>query len=163
MARKCGSGSRLDRGVHRKSCGKIETDVDFMLGIMVTKEQLDALKERFVSSETDEERIAVRTEMKRICDEDVKSVTDAMKSQLEETHREADALLVREQLSHVLPSISLAYIARTYFHKSRAWLYQRVNGLIVNGKPASFTPDEIKTLNRALNDLGRQLSSIHIS
>lgn len=130
---------------------------------MVTKEQMDALKKRFVNARTEAERQAVDDEMRRLCDEDVNAVAEIMKQQLEETHREVDEILVRRQLEEMLPAISLSYIAKTYFKKSRAWLYQRINGLSVNGKPAKFSESEIETLNYALNDIGQRLSSIKVS
>lgn len=130
---------------------------------MVTKEQMDALKTRFVNARTDAERQAVDDEMRRLCDEDVNAVAEIMKQQLEETHREVDEILVRKQLEEMLPAISLSYIAKTYFKKSRAWLYQRINGLSVNGKPAKFSESEIETLNYALNDIGQRLVGIKVS
>ena len=124
---------------------------------------MDALKKRFVNARTDAERQAVDDEMRRLCDEDVNAVAEIMKQQLEETHREVDEILVRKQLEEMLPAISLSYIAKTYFKKSRAWLYQRINGLSVNGKPARFSESEIETLNYALNDIGQRLASIKVS
>ncbi|MBO7192286.1 MAG: DUF5053 domain-containing protein [Bacteroidales bacterium] len=53
-------------------------------------------------------------------------------------------------------------MAKSYFGKSRQWLYQRVNGLLVNGKQAQFTPAELETLNFALKDMGEKLSSTHV-
>ena len=35
--------------------------------------------------------------------------------------------------------VSLSYIANQYFNKDKSWLYQRINGTLVNGKPAAFT------------------------
>lgn len=46
--------------------------------------------------------------------------------------------------------LSLSQIAQDYFGKSRSWLYQRINGAIVNGKPAQFTPEERQQLSNAL-------------
>ena len=46
--------------------------------------------------------------------------------------------------------LSLSHIAQDYFGKSRSWLYQRINGAIVNGKPAQFTPEERQQLSNAL-------------
>ena len=130
---------------------------------MVTKEQMDALKKRFVNAKTDAERLAVDDEMRRLCDEDINAVAEIMRQQMEETHREVDEILVRKQLEEMLPAISLSYIAKTYFKKSRAWLYQRINGLYVNGKPAKFSESEIETLNYALNDIGQRLANIKVS
>ena len=36
------------------------------------------------------------------------------------------------------------------------WLYQKINGSIVNRKPARFTAEEINTLNFALQDIGKK-------
>ena len=52
----------------------------------------------------------------------------------------------------------MAYIAKTYFKKSRSWLAHKLNGNVVNGKPSQFTEDEIKTLRFALNDMASKLS-----
>jgi len=66
-------------------------------------------------------------------------------------------------LESVIPAISLVYIAKKYFNKSDAWLYQRINGNVVNGKPAQFTINEIEQLKRALIDISNQLVSVSIS
>lgn len=82
---------------------------------------------------------------------------------IRETNAEAEEFILREQLKDIMPAVSLAYIAKTYFKKTRQWLYQRINGTLVNGKPARFTPEEIETLNNALKDIGSRLSSINVS
>lgn len=130
---------------------------------MITKEQMDALKERFVNAKTEAEHQAVNAEIHEICEEDAVAVAEIVKLQLMETHKKVDEILVRKQLEEMLPAISLSYIAKTYFKKSRAWLYQRINGLSVNGKPARFTESEMETLNYALNDIGHKLTNIRVS
>ena len=67
---------------------------------------------------------------------------------------------IRQQLGEVPEILSMSYIAKTYFGKSRTWLYQRINGNKVNGKPAYFTRSERKQLQDALQDIGRKLSAI---
>lgn len=149
---------------------KIETDVKPAppkegvkhKGDMVTKEQMDALKDRFVNAKTESERQAVDAEMHRLCEDDAASVAEIMKQQLQETHKRVDDMFVRKQLEEMLPAISLSYIAKNYFKKSRSWLYQRINGLSINGKPAKFSEDEIETLNFALNDIGQKLSNMRV-
>ena len=47
-------------------------------------------------------------------------------------------------MKDILPIISLLYIAKTYFGKTKEWLYQRVNGNIAKGKPAKFTDEKSK-------------------
>ncbi len=124
---------------------------------------MDALKERFVNAKTEAERQAVNAEIHEICEEDAVAVAEIVKLQLMETHKKVDEILVRKQLEEMLPAISLSYIAKTYFKKSRAWLYQRINGLSVNGKPAKFSASEMETLNYALNDIGHKLTNIRVS
>jgi hypothetical protein len=58
--------------------------------------------------------------------------------------------------------VSLSYIAKNYFNRTRQWLYQKINGNIVNGRPVKFTQEEIDTLNFAIHDISRKLSSITI-
>lgn len=52
--------------------------------------------------------------------------------------------------AEILNSISCSEIASRFFNRSRSWFMQRVNNNIVNGKPASFTPDELLKLRRSL-------------
>ena len=54
--------------------------------------------------------------------------------------------------------INLAYIAKHYFNCDRAWLYQRINGSLVNGKPAAFTQQELKVLADALREISLTVS-----
>lgn len=62
------------------------------------------------------------------------------------------------ELGDVANAISLSYIAKAYFGKSKNWLYQRLNGNIVNGKPARFTEEERKRFAEALLDLSRRIN-----
>lgn len=73
--------------------------------------------------------------------------------------QDATATLLRDKLGDLYDALNLAHIARTYFDKSRAWLYHRINGNIVNGKPARFTPEEEKEFYRALDDIRRQIEA----
>ncbi|SZD72031.1 Uncharacterised protein [Candidatus Ornithobacterium hominis] len=69
---------------------------------------------------------------------------------------------VREKLTPILDFISTKYIAENYFEKTPQWFYQRLNGNQVNGKTASFTDDEIETLNFALKDISKKISLINL-
>ena len=53
--------------------------------------------------------------------------------------------------------VSFAYIADRFFGKSRQWLNNRLKGNLVNGKPASFTRDEIKKLSAALVQISDEI------
>ena len=75
---------------------------------------------------------------------------------------EAEVNDVRQQLGDVPELLSMSYIATHYFGKSRTWLYQRINGNLVNGKPVFFTIEERKQLQDALHDIGNKLLAIAI-
>ena len=73
---------------------------------------------------------------------------------------EAESEHIRQQLGDVPDILSMSYIAKNYFGKSRTWLYQRINGNNVNGKPAYFTRSERKQFQDALHDIAKRLSAI---
>lgn len=66
-------------------------------------------------------------------------------------------------LEDIAEMASMSYIAKTYFNKSRSWLYQRLNGNIIHGKPATFTPEERQTLAKALDDMSRKFKDKSLS
>jgi hypothetical protein len=74
-----------------------------------------------------------------------------------------DEIGVKVQLLKVSEIVSMSYIAKNYFHKTRQWFYKKVNGSPVNGQPTKFTPAEIDTLNFALQDISKELGSTVIS
>lgn len=65
---------------------------------------------------------------------------------------------VKEKLIEIQDIISLSYIAKRYFGKDKSWIYQRINGTCVNGKPAAFTNEELDILSNALKDIGTKIS-----
>ena len=96
-------------------------------------------------------------------EENKKEIADFIAERLEEADRKIDRLkenTIKLQMQEVADIISLSYLAKRYFNKSRSWLYQRMNGNIVNGKPARFTPDELATLNTALKDISEKLARL---
>ena len=123
---------------------------------------MDQLKAKYINAKTEKEREEVRSLIQQACNEDAVSVAEIATEQLKDTIVKIDQILVRQQIEEILPMTSLAYIANTYFNKSRQWLYQRINGNIVNGKQASFTKEEIDILNHALNDIGNRLINTRI-
>ena len=62
-------------------------------------------------------------------------------------------LKLKTELERVSQYISMSYIAKNYFGKSRQWLNNRIKGNSVNGKPAVFTGYELEQLSSALNQL----------
>lgn len=66
---------------------------------------------------------------------------------------------MHERMGALTEVVNLAYIARHYFGKTRQWLYQRLKGQMVNGKPATFTESEEATFIKALHEIGLQLAT----
>lgn len=130
-------------------------------------ERVLELKRKYAQATTQEEKNAVDIEMKRLQEEDIDAWTNAMVESAKETADRAEALVkqtrVREQLENALPILPLSYIAENYFKKSRQWLYQRLNGNIVNGKPAQFTDEEINILNTALQEISKKIGSLRVA
>ena len=72
---------------------------------------------------------------------------------------EADEKIFRAKLGDLPEALSLSYIAKKYFGKSRGWLMQKVNGNKVNGKIAVFTDEERLVFRKALQDLSEKMSA----
>lgn len=99
-------------------------------------------------------------------DKDKETITDfffkeinTIKDDMEEIKQ---IIKLKDQLKEISEIISLSYIAKTYFKKSRNWLYQRINGNIVGGKAATFKKEEIKILENALKDISNKLNSFSL-
>lgn len=73
---------------------------------------------------------------------------------------EADEKIFRAKLGDLPEALSLSYIAKKYFGKSRGWLMQKVNGNKVNGKIAVFTDEERLVFRKALQDLSEKMSAV---
>ena len=93
---------------------------------------------------SEQEKELVRKEFLKSCDE-----------KIEETKIFMEDFDLRLEMLEISQFISLAQVAKKYFGKSKAWLYQRLYNLKVNGKPAQFTPEERNTLAEALRDIAR--------
>lgn len=79
---------------------------------------------------------------------------------IDEDINEWKAEAIRRKLGDAPRFINWTQIATTYFGKSQSWLMQRLNGNKVNGKEVSFNEAEIRQLQDALHDVGRQLMAI---
>jgi hypothetical protein len=80
-----------------------------------------------------------------------------------ETADRAEELVLREKMENILPLVSVSYIAKTYFNRSRQWLYQRINGNVVNGKRAKLSKSEIGILEAALRDISDKIGAVRFN
>lgn len=125
-----------------------------------TAEMLEDFKK--FKSMTPEERTVFQEERARKIEampaEDRKTFTDATKEGLDAVKSDLQDVKLALELGDIANALSLSYIAKVYFGKSKTWLYQRLNRNKVNGKPAQFTDEERKRFAEALQDLSRRIN-----
>ncbi|MDR0833266.1 MAG: DUF5053 domain-containing protein [Candidatus Symbiothrix sp.] len=126
-------------------------------------EKINQLKEAFCNAKSDKERDVIDIQMKELINQDSEKFSEAMVASAKETAEKATQLVMKQKMKEVIPAISMVYIAKTYFNKTDSWLYQRINGNIVNGKPASFSTKELDTMKFALSDLSNKLGSLSVA
>jgi hypothetical protein len=127
------------------------------------KSRIDELKEAFCNAKTGKERHAIDVQMQALSQQDPDGFAEAMVASARESAERATQLAMKQKLADISPAISWVHIAKKYFNRTDAWLYQRINGNMVNGKPAAFTPAELATLKGALRDLSHRLDSLSAS
>lgn len=66
---------------------------------------------------------------------------------------------MNEKLKDIALLVKWANISNEYFGKSSSWMYQRIGGYDVNGKPAQFSDEEREQLRSALHDLARRIDA----
>jgi len=123
--------------------------------------EMEAEFEQYKNLKTEEERRIFQEDrakrLETLSHEARSEYANASLTGLNATVQAAEELILATKLGDIAKAVSLSYIATTYFGKSRSWLYQRLNGHIVNGKQAQFTTEEKKQFATALNDLSVQL------
>ena len=60
--------------------------------------------------------------------------------------------------AQVFEALNCAAIAKRFFRRSRAWFIQRLNNNAVNGKPASFSPEELLKLRVSLKAFASEIT-----
>lgn len=70
---------------------------------------------------------------------------------------------LRSQIGDEYSLLPLSYIAKHYFGKTRAWLFQRLNGYRVRGKVYTLTDEQKAVFNDAVQDIARRIGSVRIS
>lgn len=59
--------------------------------------------------------------------------------------------------------IPISYIAEKYFHKSHAWLSQRLNGTKVRGKSYTLNAEQKNVFNNAMHDIALRFGSFRLA
>ena len=122
--------------------------------------KIKVLAERNRLATTEEERAAVAAEMNALRGKDEKAFTEALEELIKTTADEVQEQRMAERLGEITDMVSMAYIAKTYFKKSRSWLAHKLNGNMVNANPSQFTEEELKPLRSALSDMASKLSDM---
>lgn len=121
------------------------------------KERFDQLREEWKAAENEEVRERVNERIQALYaefPEEFERIFYEFGKELVERTKTYD---VQDALEPIAPMINMGYVTENYFHKSRGWFSQRMTGAIVNGKPATFSKDDIKVLADALRDISRKL------
>ena len=128
---------------------------------MIDKVQALAAQNRAAKSE--EDKAEVRRQMDALKESDPKAFAVAVGYMAKKTEERVKELTMAEKFGEVTSMLSMAYIAKAYFGKSRSWLAHKMNGDMVNGKPSAFTADELATLRNALQDMSQKFSSLSLA
>lgn len=114
-------------------------------------------------AKTTEEKENIAKEMEALKNQNPEAFTEALESLIHSTAKEVSDLTIAEKMGEATKMISMAYIAKTYFGKSRSWLAHKINGNKVNGKVVEFTDEERSTFKHALTDMSQKLGSLGVS
>lgn len=95
-----------------------------------------------------------------ITPEEKKEAGAYMREAMRNRNKKRTDVDTRTMLNEVKSAVSMAYIAENYFGKGRAWMNQRINNTMVNGKPTAFTDEELKILADSLDDIGNRLTAL---
>lgn len=123
-------------------------------------EKIKHLAELNRNAKTQDEKDFVKAEMFKLQEQNPQEYESALKILIRETAKEVEALTMSEKLGEVTKIVSMSYLAKKYFGKTRSWLAQRLNENTVNGKRSKFTENEIETMRYALTDISKTIGSI---
>ena len=105
-------------------------------------------------------KIADNPELKEKIKKQFSAALDKRGKLVSKLQKEVD---IKTQLKEASEIVSLSYIAKTYFGRNKEWLYHRINGNTINGKPAAFTDEQKNQLNAAFKDISKKISSVTVS
>ncbi len=114
-------------------------------------------------AKTEEEKDEVRRQMNILKSIDPKAFAVAVGYMAKNTEQKVKELTMSEKLGEITDMVSMAYIAKAYFGKSRSWLAHKMNGNIVNGKTSQFSPDELAILRTALQDMSKKFGALSLA
>lgn len=126
-------------------------------------DKVKALAAQNRAAKTEEEKDEVRRQMNILKSIDPKAFAVAVGYMAKNTEQKVKELTMAEKLGEITDMVSMAYIAKVYFGKSRSWLAHKMNGNIVNGKTSQFSPDELAILRTALQDMSKKFGALSLA
>lgn len=132
---------------------------------MDANKDIDSLLAEFLRLDTDEQRKQFQSKIAQsISGKTVSELLEfgsVLSDKAQETIRQSEMLFkehdFKQALKDILPAVTWSHIAEKYFHKSRSWFSQRMNGYHVNNKATVFTDEEINLLSDSLLDLSERI------
>lgn len=129
---------------------------------MTVKERFNELRSEYIATADDKRKAEIDAQIRELSEQSPKEFRQAFLEGAENAIAESREFRVKEAIEPVIPALNLSFIAENYFHKSRSWFSQRLNGATVNGKPARFTTEELEVLAYALKDISKKIADINI-
>lgn len=126
-------------------------------------DKVKALAAQNRAAKNEEEKDEVRRQMNILKSIDPKAFAVAVGYMAKNTEQKVKELTMAEKLGEITDMVSMAYIAKAYFGKSRSWLAHKMNGNIVNGKTSQFSPDELAILRTALQDMSKKFGALSLA
>ena len=129
--------------------------------------EIKKLKEDFRRVKTPEDLALMDMRMADLIDSktnlEKKELAEAFVSEAKFTLKEAreisECVSIKKQIDEISSIVSLSYISRHYFNKSRHWLYNKLKGTVVNGKVMQFSEAERHKLSAALSDISLKIQN----
>ena len=134
---------------------------------MSARDEIENLKREFISLNTEEEKKNfdlkfqnhIDSKSKEEKEEFAVAFADSAKEDAKRIKNFCNEVTIRMKLEEILNIVSMSYISRVYFHKSKSWFSQKLNGNIKNGNPSTFTESELKALSSALEDISEKIKN----
>lgn len=129
---------------------------------MTVKERFNELRSEYIATADEKRKAEIDAQIRELSERSPEEFRQAFLEGAENAIAESREFRVKEAIEPVIPALNLSFIAENYFHKSRSWFSQRLNGATVNGKPARFTSEELDVLAYALKDISKKIADINI-
>ncbi len=129
---------------------------------MTVKERFNELRSEYIATADEKRKAEIDAQIRELSEQSPEEFRQAFLEGAENAIAESREFRVKEAIEPMIPALNLSFIAENYFHKSRSWFSQRLNGATVNGKPARFTSEELEVLAYALKDISKKIADINI-